>query len=147
MDCVGSITSHSMMRACVTRPSGRGKLPRLIRVNSRRQARQTSDTLTLIATLTVLPQPYFRWALSCLETRVFRKGSPTVTTRLLLPGLELLGIQREMARLQSAADGDSFITRSNSWCLSSFRLSLPSAAALSFLRASLAPHLCFKMER
>src|SRR2546427_9448427 len=135
------------MRGCATRPSGRGKLPRPIRANSQRQARQTLDILIPIATPAVPPQRYFRLAWSCPVTKVFRKGSPIVTTSLLLPGLELLGIRGEMARPRCAAGGASSTTPLNSWCLSSFRLSPPSVEAHFFLRVCLPPHLFFKMER
>jgi len=52
----------------------------------------------------------------------------------------------ERARPRYAPAGDSSTTRSSSWCLSSFRLSPPSAVARSCPRACLAPHFFFKME-
>ncbi len=147
MDCVGSTTSRSMMQGCAIKLSGRGRLLRPIRANSQRQARQTSDILIPTAIPAARPQRYFRWAWSCPETRVFPKGLPPVTTRPLLPGLELPGIRREMVRPRCAAAGAFSTTPSNSWCLSSFRLSPPLAEARSFPRVCLALHLFFKMER
>src|SRR6266446_446605 len=146
MDCVGSTTSHSMMRACATRPSGRGRLLRPIRANSRPLARQTLAILTPTATPGAPQQRYFRWAWSCLETKVFPKGSLPVTTRPLLLGLELHGIRKEMVRLRCAAGGAFSTTTSNSWYLSSFKLSPLLEEARSFPRACLARHLFFKME-
>src|SRR5882672_12127493 len=94
-----------------------------------------------------MPRPCSHWGSSFRGTKVFRKGSPRVTTSLLLLVLELPGIRGERARPRYAPAGDSSTTRSSSWCLSSFKLSPPSAVARSCPRAYLAPHFFFKMEQ
>ena len=146
MDCVGNTTNRSTMRGCATKLSGRGRLPRPIPANSRRQARQTSDILIPTATPAVQLRRYSRWVWSSPGTKVFRKGSPTITTSLLLLVLELPGIPREMVRPPSAADGDSSTTRSSNLCSSNSRLSRPSVVARSYPKACSTPLLFFKME-
>src|SRR6266853_754189 len=103
MDCAGNTTSHSMMRGCAIKLSGQDRLPQPIHANSRRQARQTSDILILIATPAVRLRRFFLWDWWCPAIKAFLKGSPPVTTRPLLLGLELHGIRKEMVRLRCAA--------------------------------------------